>query len=78
MSLLRKDIDCQVCDYRGQSVFGLLGMLLWVLAFVLFLLSWVIWPLFLLWPFLALLLLLVPIGHKCPQCGTWQIKKRSS
>ena len=78
MSLLRKDITCQACDYRGQSIFGLLGMLLWVLAFVLFLLSWVIWPLFLLWPILAILLLLFPIGHKCPQCGTRQIKKRSS
>lgn len=78
MSLLRKGIACQECDYTGKSILGLLGILLWVLTFVLFLLSWIIWPLFLVWPVLVILLLLFPIGHSCPECGTRQIKKRSS
>ncbi len=78
MSILRKDILCQNCDYTGESVLSLLGMILWILAFVLFLLSWVIWPLFLIWPILVLILLLSPLGHSCPECGTSLIKKRRS
>ena len=78
MSILRKDIVCQNCDYTGESILSLLGMILWVLAFVLFLLSWIIWPLFIVWPILVVLLLVFPIGHSCPECGTSQIKKHRS
>jgi hypothetical protein len=53
-------------------------MVLWILAFVLFLLSWIIWPLFIIWPILVVLLLVFPIGHSCPECGTSQIKKHRS
>ncbi|MCF8104220.1 MAG: hypothetical protein K9K64_01945 [Desulfohalobiaceae bacterium] len=78
MSLFRKDIECQDCDYSGESVLGLLGILLWVLAAVLFLLSWIIWPLFLIWPILVVILLVFPLGHVCPECGAKQVKKGRS
>lgn len=76
MSLFRKDIDCMSCEYSGPSTWGFLGIVLWVLTIILFLFSWIFWPLFLLWPILLIFLIVYPLGHVCPECGTRHISRR--
>jgi hypothetical protein len=45
------------------------GIALWVASLLLFVLSFVFWPLFLVWPFLVIFLLVYPVGQVCPKCN---------
>jgi hypothetical protein len=45
-----------------------LGIALWVASILLFVLSFIFWPLFLIWPILVIFLLVYPVGQVCPEC----------
>jgi hypothetical protein len=75
MALRRSNINCQACTYEGQSRIGVLGIFLWLLVVLLIFFSFLFWPLFLVWPVVALLLLLLPVGQVCPVCRSYDIKR---
>ncbi|MFW6323601.1 MAG: hypothetical protein ACOC0U_00930 [Desulfovibrionales bacterium] len=66
--MFRRKIKCSGCEYVGVAQMSWLGILLWVLAIVLFVLSFIFWPLFIIWPILVVFLIVYPIGQVCPEC----------
>jgi hypothetical protein len=66
--VFRRQIECTGCDYVGVAKMSWLGIALWVLSILLFVLSFAFWPLFLVWPILVIFLLIYPVGQVCPQC----------
>jgi hypothetical protein len=66
--MFRREIDCPDCQYTGASKWTPLGILLWGLSIVLVVLSFIFWPLFLVWPILVVFLLFYPVGQTCPEC----------
>ncbi|MFP4071543.1 MAG: hypothetical protein ACLFTB_05800 [Desulfovibrionales bacterium] len=66
--MFRKKIKCSGCEYVGAAEMSWPGIFLWVLAVVLFVLSFLFWPLFIIWPILVIFLIVYPIGQVCPEC----------
>jgi hypothetical protein len=67
--VFRREIKCSGCEYVGPASMSLPGIALWVASLLLFVLSFVFWPLFLVWPFLVIFLLVYPVGQVCPKCN---------
>ena len=66
--MFRRHIECTDCEYVGVATMSWLGIALWVLSILLVVLSFVFWPLFLIWPILVIILLVYPVGQVCPKC----------
>jgi hypothetical protein len=67
-AVFKREIKCSDCEYVGAERMTLPGIALWVASLLLFVLSFVFWPLFLVWPFLIIFLLVYPVGQVCPKC----------
>ncbi len=68
MAILRGEYRCPECGYTGRGRLGWLGIFLLIVGVVFFLLSWAFWPLFLIWPFIFMAVLFLPLGRSCPVC----------
>ena len=67
-ALFVKQIKCPNCDYKGKASVQGSGCGLWLLFLVLFFVSFLIWPLFIVAGIMFLWLILKPAKQICPNC----------
>ncbi|WP_027355107.1 LITAF-like zinc ribbon domain-containing protein [Desulfosarcina sp. BuS5] len=67
-ALWRKQIKCPNCQYEGKAQIKGSGCGLWLVFLVLFSISFLFWPLFIVAGIMFLWLLLKPADQICPKC----------
>lgn len=67
-ALWPKQIKCPNCQYEGKAKIKGAGCGLWLLFLVLFFISFLFWPLFIVAGIMFLWLLLKPADQICPKC----------
>jgi len=67
-ALWAKQIKCPNCHYEGKAQIKGSGCGLWLLFLVLFFISFLFWPLFIVAGIMFLWLLLKPADQICPKC----------
>lgn len=68
-ALWPKQIKCPNCQYEGKAKIKGSGCGLWLLFLVLFFISFLFWPLFIVAGIMFLWLLLKPADQICPKCN---------
>lgn len=67
-TLYTKQIRCPNCNYEGKAQIQGTGCGLWLIFLGLFLISFLIWPLFLVAGLMFIWLVFKPAKQICPQC----------
>ncbi len=69
MALIRRNHHCRTCGLDRTSRLSPVGIVLWILTGFLLVFSLFFWPLIFIWPVLAIIMLLYPVGKVCQECG---------